>query len=250
MKRTTATLVSAWILCWLTGSAFGANNIEVRLNGGEDIVRRNAVNTLDIWIENDEPLKGIQIGFEIEYTAGCDITWNLGYGSAEGNMWGIHESWNVVGAWSDNDSFKRLNDELSDIVTIHTFITAPGYFGLQASKKRLCYSLEFYASSAADDQSLSVKPISFPDDGMCHWKFWTMSSATFAPLFHGVQLGSMCDPSPESREFPVLEPSPAPHICGDVNGSGAIDQDDTTFLVEYIFSGGPPPCSYWYWDLL
>ena len=30
-------------------------------------------------------------------------------------------------------------------------------------------------------------------------------------------------------------------VCGDVDGSGAIDVGDLTYLVAYLFQGGPPP---------
>jgi len=32
-----------------------------------------------------------------------------------------------------------------------------------------------------------------------------------------------------------------PAICGDADGSGAVDIDDVVFLITYIFAGGPPP---------
>jgi len=31
------------------------------------------------------------------------------------------------------------------------------------------------------------------------------------------------------------------YVCGDVNGSGAVDIDDAVYLIAYIFAGGPPP---------
>jgi hypothetical protein len=33
-----------------------------------------------------------------------------------------------------------------------------------------------------------------------------------------------------------------PPICGDVDLSGSVDIDDIVYLVNYVFSGGPPPC--------
>ena len=32
-----------------------------------------------------------------------------------------------------------------------------------------------------------------------------------------------------------------PYICGDVDGSGAVNVADLTYLVDYLFFGGPPP---------
>ena len=31
------------------------------------------------------------------------------------------------------------------------------------------------------------------------------------------------------------------YICGDVNGSGAVNVADPTYLVDYLFFDGPPP---------
>jgi hypothetical protein len=30
--------------------------------------------------------------------------------------------------------------------------------------------------------------------------------------------------------------------CGDVDLSGGVDVDDIVYLINYVFSGGPPPC--------
>ena len=36
---------------------------------------------------------------------------------------------------------------------------------------------------------------------------------------------------------------------GDENGSGTVDTDDIVYLIDYVFSGGPPPdpdaCDNW-----
>jgi hypothetical protein len=34
---------------------------------------------------------------------------------------------------------------------------------------------------------------------------------------------------------------PPPYICGDADGSEAVDIDDVVFLINYIFAGGVPP---------
>ena len=38
-------------------------------------------------------------------------------------------------------------------------------------------------------------------------------------------------------------------ICGDADGSGAVDIDDAVFLVNYIFAGGPEPSPAWVGDV-
>jgi hypothetical protein len=39
----------------------------------------------------------------------------------------------------------------------------------------------------------------------------------------------------------VEEPPPPVYICGDADGSEAVDIDDVVYLIAYIFSGGPAP---------
>jgi subtilisin family serine protease len=39
-------------------------------------------------------------------------------------------------------------------------------------------------------------------------------------------------------------PPPAPMAAGDCNCSGDVDIDDVVYLVNYIFTGGPAPCKY------
>jgi hypothetical protein len=33
-------------------------------------------------------------------------------------------------------------------------------------------------------------------------------------------------------------------ICGDVEGSGAVDIDDVVYLIQFIFANGPAPSPY------
>ena len=40
-------------------------------------------------------------------------------------------------------------------------------------------------------------------------------------------------------------PAPMPIESGDVDCTGALDISDLTYLVEYFFGGGPPPCYFW-----
>ncbi len=35
-----------------------------------------------------------------------------------------------------------------------------------------------------------------------------------------------------------------PYVAGDADGSGTVDIDDVVYLINYIFSGGPPPIPY------
>jgi len=62
---------------------------------------------------------------------------------------------------------------------------------------------------------------------------------------HGVLTEWVCDPVEgfggvgiEFDEIIVLE---LPRVCGDANGDGSLDVSDPTYLLNYLFLGGPPP---------
>jgi len=47
--------------------------------------------------------------------------------------------------------------------------------------------------------------------------------------------------------YPAFVPDPSPteivgYVPGDVDGSGAVDISDLVYMVDYMFTGGPPPC--------
>jgi hypothetical protein len=39
----------------------------------------------------------------------------------------------------------------------------------------------------------------------------------------------------------IDDPPPPPYMCGDADGSQAVDIDDVVYLINYIFAGGPEP---------
>ena len=34
------------------------------------------------------------------------------------------------------------------------------------------------------------------------------------------------------------------YLCGDVNGDNSVNSLDITYLIDYLFAGGPPPVIY------
>jgi hypothetical protein len=61
-------------------------------------------------------------------------------------------------------------------------------------------------------------------------------SATFAGDYNYPIIQSFFD-----YTYEILLPIMYPYICGDADGSGAVDIDDVVYLIAYIFSGGPAP---------
>ncbi|MFH1892715.1 MAG: M28 family peptidase [Candidatus Zixiibacteriota bacterium] len=68
-------------------------------------------------------------------------------------------------------------------------------------------------------------------------------SAQTRILFSAADVGdaSFVEAAVDAVFIASFECNYAPLICGDADGSSAVDIDDAVFLIQYIFAGGPPP---------
>ena len=70
---------------------------------------------------------------------------------------------------------------------------------------------------------------------------WTIVNLSPGTYYWSVQAVDNCFAgsvfAPE-QTFTITEQG---YICGDGDGSGAVDIDDAVYLIQYIFSGGPAP---------
>jgi hypothetical protein len=62
-----------------------------------------------------------------------------------------------------------------------------------------------------------------------------------ASFFFTVALGDASLPMKGDTANLVITVVKPPYICGDANGSGAVDISDVVYLISYIFAGGPAP---------
>lgn len=224
-----AVLVSSH-LCY----GFGIGDVRIELNGGANVVYSGALNTLEIWIENDAILKGESSGFEFYWSPSAVILWNTSYGSTPP----VQEYGPAVGAW--NLTNLLVTDDFGSIgspnhILIGGASIPPG--GLPAGPSRLCYSLQFecYAPPGTIVNGFSVEPYFYPPGGS--WTF-VDDQFSYAPDFDGVPTGSQNAPM-GLISFDII--GPAPSMAGDVNCDGMVDIDDVVYLINFIFSGGPPP---------
>jgi hypothetical protein len=137
------------------------------------------------------------------------------------------------------DLFFTANDKFDNISPDSIHIGGVSLFGgLPASELRLCYSMQFYASSSSPSDLV---------DGFCvdntatlPYELWYFQDAggIYPPDFNGLLNPAVDLPFAPPICFDVVHVS---YICGDCDVSGGVDIDDVVYLISYIFSGGPPP---------
>lgn len=233
-------LIFVLVLAQQSASGTGVGDVEVHLNGGDDVIRLNENNTLEIWIKNDSPLGSMTLGFQFSRGTYLNITWNLGYGNEPPVM----EHGDAIGSWEGNEwctgfltPYTDLNGSSRD--TIGMYGGCSEEFPLHWPDAILCYSMEFYATSIFETLT--------PTMAWCvdniyilpgfTWEFLE-DAGGYAPDYNGVPNSSPSNPDAPCILFGAIT---RPVVCGDADGSGAVDIDDVVYLIAYIFSGGPPP---------
>jgi len=114
IRRRTHVIIPALLL--LTAAPFlsaparasGYGDVQIRLNGGDNVAYIGETNIIEIWIENDEPLLGISMGFEMSIS-GVSYQFEpeyglFGYTNPEGNAVGAFDLVHTETAYIDNAS--------------------------------------------------------------------------------------------------------------------------------------------------
>ncbi len=218
-------------------------DVTVRLNGGS--VDSNKVfigktNRLEILVRNSAAVGGLGMCFSVSSTA--PYTWTKPYGNKpSGSSAIVQEHGPAVGLFS---SIGGLN------VFDHISSTSPDTFGLggvgtpnliSSATHQLCYSLKFTVSGSATPQTGgfcidNVWNSSIPSG--YQW-LWIVNGTGFVPTYQGNANASATNPSAPAVCFDIVNP---PAIAGDVNCDGMVSISDATYLINYIFAGGPAPC--------
>ncbi len=238
-------LTSLALVSMLAGSANAQSiDVSVRLNGGS--VDSNKVfigktNRLEILVRNSVAVEGLGMCFRVNSSA--PYTWSRPYGNKpNGNSAIIQEHGPAVGLFA---SINGLN------VFDHINSTSPDTFGVggvgtptlvSSATNQLCYSLKFTVSGAATPQTGgfcidNVWNSSIPTG--YQW-LWIANGSGVTPTYQGNANASAANPSAPAVCFDIVNP---PAIQGDVNCDGMISISDATYLINYIFAGGPAPCA-------
>jgi hypothetical protein len=86
------------------------------------------------------------------------------------------------------------------------------------------------------------------NDGSLDLFMTTINDELVFTEFDGIPHSVSGSPSPQWRYNRAMNntylPKLLPYYCGDADGSGDVDIDDVVYLINYIFSGDPPPDPY------
>lgn len=174
-KAAAALVFLLLFLCFGTAGATGYGNVEVHLNGGDDVAYIGETNTIEIWIENDAVVDGLSLGFE--FSIGRDFQFNASYGS-----YGyVNEEGRVVGAFnlfaSANNYFDAVSPDSVLIGGASIGSGLPAGWGL-------CYTLEVDIPSGQSDlpDGFCIDNVFIPTGGS--WGFHD-NDGTYPPLYQG-----------------------------------------------------------------
>ena len=211
-----------------------ADNVVVHFNYPSDTIYIGQTNIMEIWIENDDSVLGMALGFEFRDYVGT-IVWD----SAYGNYPPVNQENDAVGAFL----FNTAPHSMYDLVQPDSLLIGGTYLpstipGLPPNSLRKCYTLKFDVPSGEPAGSLCVDNIFVPPAGS--WIFDDGTSG-FPPDYHGCVNSSPSNPDCPAVCFPVIERN---YVCGDANNDTMVNVADLVYIINYVFQVGPEPFVY------
>jgi PKD repeat protein len=158
------------VLRFLTGMLLMASflyadyNIEIHFNYPAETVFIGEINTVEFWIENDDTLQGMTLGFEFSGYAGT-IAWDSLYGS---NPPLNIEDPDAVDAFLGGVAVITYGLNAGtpeDTILLGGAYMPPDNLGLPSSSARVCYSMQFSIPEGQSMGSLCVDNIIVPPGG-------------------------------------------------------------------------------------
>ncbi len=237
MKRLCCKAIAIIFLAFfgLSGTAFsyGNGDFTVYLNGGDNVAYIGQVNTLEIWIANDDVVMGMSPAIVITFST--SLQWDMGYGSHPP----VNEEGRAVNCWNLPDLvISQGFDNISPDSIMIGGAAMPGLAGLPIGPSELCYTLQFTIPAGQPEMAdaISIVPCLYPPAAT-----WTFSDA------YGGYPPDFCDNPVASEVTPVAPPATfdvvRQRVCGDVDCSNSVNIADCVYTINYIFKGGPAPCS-------
>jgi len=229
-------LIILFCLMLLADAALAGYNVVVHVNYPKDTVFIGVSNFLEVWIENDDSIWGMSLGFECSNYSGT-VDWDQNYG----NNPPFNKENDAANAFTDFLYNLRSWDDLAlpDSMLMGGIYIQPNGSPLLPHSLRRCYTLKFKIPAGQPLGSFCVDNIFFPPAGI--WEFYGDHSNRIVPNYNGCVNQSVANPDCPAVCFPMAV---IDYICGDADGDGEVNVVDMVFLMNYIFMAGPAPYPY------
>lgn len=235
MLKNAAMLLILLLLIFCLGRSVIAQDydVEIRLNGGDDVAYIGEDNIVEVWIKNIKLIEEMTLSFE--FSIGRNYQFDPTYGAfghvnpegdAVGKFWLFHEETVFI----DNVS--------TDSMKIYGYAMGSGYDELPVhSTHALCYTMKIFIPPGQTELpgGFCVDNIYWPG---AEWSFHPVLDPPLPPDFQGQANSSTTNPDAPPVCFDIVR---RPAGCGDVNGDYAVNIGDAVYLLNLIFHEGPPP---------
>jgi hypothetical protein len=233
--KTIPVLAILVMLVFGMGQDVGAQgyDVEIHLNGGDDVAYIGEDNIVEIWIKNTDFVYALSLPFEFSIGRSYVLDPShgaFGYVNPEGDAVGKFILIHTANAFVDNiptDSIQILGAAImsSDVLPIHT-------------THALCYTMKVYIPPGQAEL-----PGGFCIDNIywapgAEWAFSLYGGLPEIPYFQGHPNSGSTNPDAPPVCFDIVERKAG---CGDVNGDNAVNVGDAVYLINHVFKGGPAP---------
>jgi len=183
----------------------GTNSIDL---GDQIVASPGDTVFMPVYITNDIPLQGVLVGFS--------------YNSDDVEVIGVNE---VETTFDWAQGFNWVIDEAANTVLI--VATTGGFVTNNPQSGGEFAEIAIEISVGASDQNVDIDTLFINPAGeivFCH-----DDGGIVSPAYN------------DNGTADLIISSGSSYVCGDADGSGAVDIDDVVYLIAYIFSGGPAP---------
>jgi len=190
------------LMCMLAmaGILYAEDNVEIHINYPADTVFIGETNTIEFWIENDDTLLGMTLGFEFSGYAGA-VVWDSLYGSNPPLNIDAPEAVDAFMSGITSLFAGYQDSTLQDSLLIGGAYLPPNNLGLPSGSLRICYSMQFDIPAGEEMGSFCVDNIFYPPGG--GWIF-DDGSGPVAPNYFGCVNASYNNPNCPAICFPVV----------------------------------------------
>ena len=212
----------------------GVGDVEIHLNGGADVAYIGRMNTVEIWIMNDQAIAGLSMGFEF------NIARAYAFDSSYGAFGYVNPENGAVGKFNlYHGETAHITNQSPDSILIAGVASMTNYYLPANPNHRLCYTMQVYIEPRQDELpgGFCIDNIFFPPGG--EWLF-NEGSTSYPPTYQGQENSSPENPDAPPICFDIVYPDVSNFgfyqldWCGD---DGAVILENSTwglFSFDYI----------------